>query len=159
MGDFYIKIFEEECELMVMLFIDISCFFFFGIMLQMKNEYIIEICVVLVFLVINNNDKVGVIFFFDWVEKYILLKKGKLYILCIICELFDIEFEGKGIDIGLVLCFFNNVVKKWSICFLFFDFMSQGYELLFWVVVCCYDLIGVYFYDSWEKELFNVGLI
>ncbi len=158
-GDPYIKIFEEERELTVMLLIDISRSSFFGTTPQMKNEYITEICAVLAFSAINNNDKVGVIFFSDRVEKYIPPKKGKSHILRIIRELLDIEPEGKGTDIGLALRFFNNVVKKRSICFLLSDFMSQGYESPLRVAARRHDLIGVHLYDPREKELPNAGLI
>ncbi len=99
-GDPYIKVFEEERELTVMLLIDISRSSFFGTTPQMKNEYITEICAVLAFSAINNNDKVGVIFFSDRVEKYIPPKKGKSHILRIIRELLDIKPEGRGTDIG-----------------------------------------------------------
>ena len=158
-GDPYIKIFEEERELTVMLLIDISRSSFFGTTPQMKNEYITENCAVLAFSAINNNDKVGVIFFSDRVEKYIPPKKGKSHILRIIRELLDIEPEGKGTDIGLALRFFNNVVKKRSICFLLSDFMSQGYESPLRVAARRHDLIGVHLYDPREKELPNAGLI
>lgn len=158
-GIFYVKIFEEEWELIVMLLIDMSFFFFFGIVNQFKNEIIMEICVVLVFFVINNNDKVGVVFFVNEVELFILFKKGKQYILCIIWEFINFEFKGKGMEIGVILEYFNNLVKKWSICFIIFDFLLMEYEQVLWVVVCCYDVIGVNIIDFWEENLLDVGLI
>ncbi|MEL6971851.1 MAG: DUF58 domain-containing protein [Bacteroidota bacterium] len=158
-GDPYIKVFEEERELTVMLLIDISRSSFFGTTKQMKNEYITEICAVLAFSAINNNDKVGVIFFSDRVEKYIPPKKGKSHILRIIRELLDIQPEGRGTDIAMALRFFNNVVKKRSICFMLSDFMSQDYESPLRIVARRHDLIGVHLYDPREKELPNAGLI
>ena len=149
-GDPYIKVFEEERELTVMLLIDISRSSFFGTTKQMKNEYITEICAVLAFSAINNNDKVGVIFFSDRVEKYIPPKKGKSHILRIIRELLDIQPEGRGTDIAMALRFFNNVVKKRSICFMLSDFMSQDYESPLRIVARRHDLIGVHLYDPRE---------
>jgi uncharacterized protein (DUF58 family) len=158
-GDPYIKVFEEERELTVMLLIDISRSSFFGTTPQHKNEYITEICAVLAFSAINNNDKVGVLFFSDRVEKFIPPKKGKMHILRIIRELLDIEPEGKGTDIGMALQYFNNVIKQRSICFLLSDFMTQGYESPLRVVARRHDLVGVHLYDPREKELPKVGLI
>lgn len=158
-GDPYIKVFEEERELTVMLLIDISRSSFFGTTPQHKNEYITEICAVLAFSAINNNDKVGVLFFSDRVEKFIPPKKGKKHILRIIRELLDIEPEGKGTDIGMALQYFNNVIKQRSICFLLSDFMTQGYESPLRVVARRHDLVGVHLYDPREKELPKVGLI
>lgn len=158
-GEPYIKVFEEERELTVMLLIDISKSSFFGTTEQMKNEYITEISAVLAFSAINNNDKVGVLFFSDRIEKFIPPKKGKKHILRIIRELLDIRPEGQGTDIGKALEYFNNVVKKRSICFLLSDFMSQGYEAPLRVAARRHDLIGVHLYDPREEELPNVGLI
>lgn len=158
-GEPYIKVFEEERELTVMLLIDISRSAFFGTTTQMKNEYITEISAVLAFSAINNNDKVGVLFFSDRIEKFIPPKKGKSHILRIIRELLDIEPEGKGTSIDKALEYFNNVVKKRSICFLMSDFMSQGYESPLRVAARRHDLIGIHLYDPREEELPNVGLI
>jgi len=158
-GEPYIKVFEEERELTVMLLIDISRSAFFGTSQQMKNEYITEISAVLAFSAINNNDKVGVLFFSDRIEKFIPPKKGKKHILRIIRELLDIEPEGKGTDIGKALEYFNNVVKKRSICFLLSDFMSRGYESPLRVAARRHDLIGIHLYDPREEQLPNVGLI
>lgn len=158
-GEPYIKVFEEERELTVMLLIDISRSSFFGTSAQMKNEYITEISAVLAFSAINNNDKVGVLFFSDRIEKFIPPKKGKSHILRIIRELLDIEPIGKGTDIGKALEYFNNVVKKRSICFMLSDFMSKGYESPLRVAARRHDLIGIHLYDPREEQLPNVGLI
>lgn len=158
-GDPYIKVFEEERELTVMLLIDISRSAFFGTAQQMKNELITEICAVLAFSAINNNDKVGVLFFSDRIEKFIPPKKGKMHILRIIRELLDIEPEGHGTDISKALEHFNNMVKKRSICFLVSDFLSQGYEAPLRIAARRHDLIGVHLYDPGEAELPKAGLI
>jgi uncharacterized protein (DUF58 family) len=125
----------------------------------MKNEYITEISAVLAFSAINNNDKVGVLFFSDRIEKFIPPKKGKSHILRIIRELLDIEPVGKGTAIGKALEYFNNVVKKRSICFLMSDFMSKGYESPLRIAARRHDLIGIHLYDPREEQLPNVGLI
>jgi len=158
-GDAHVEVFEEERELTVMLLIDISRSAYFGTTELMKNEYITEICAVLAFSAINNNDKVGVLFFSDQIEKYIPPKKGKMHILRIIRELLNITPQGRGTNIGLALEYFNNVVKKRSICFLLSDFMSQNYEAPLRVVARRHDLIGVHLFDPREEELPNVGLI
>lgn len=158
-GEPYIKVFEEERELTVMLLIDISRSSYFGTTPQMKNEYITEICAVLAFSAINNNDKVGVMFFSDRIEKFVPPKKGKKHILRIIRELLDIEPEGKGTDIGMALQYYNNVIKKRSICFVLSDFMTQNYEASLRIVARRHDLVGVHLYDPREKELPSVGLI
>lgn len=158
-GDPHIKIFEEERELTVMLLIDFSRSAFFGTVTQMKNEIITEICAVLAFSAINNNDKVGVLFFSNKVEKFIPPKKGKQHILRIIRELIDFEPEGQGTDIGSTLEFFNNVVKKRSICFILSDFLTSGYEFPLRVAARRHDIIGVNIIDPREEKLPNVGLI
>ncbi len=158
-GDPYVKVFEEERELTVMLLIDISRSAFFGTTEQMKNEIITEICAVLAFSAIQNNDKVGVLFFSDRIEKYIPPKKGKQHILRIIRELLDIEPEGQGTDIGKGLEYFNNMVKKRSICFLLSDFLTTDYEAALRIAARRHDLIGVHLYDPREEELPPVGLI
>ncbi len=158
-GEAHIKVFEEERELTVMLLIDISRSSYFGTTAQMKNEYITEICAVLAFSAINNNDKVGVIFFSDQIEKFIPPKKGKTHILRIIRELLDINPKGNGTDIGHALEYFNNMIKKRSICFLLSDFLSKGYETPLRIVARRHDLIGIHLYDPKEVELPNVGLI
>ncbi len=158
-GDPYIKIFEEERELTVMLLIDMSRSAFFGTVNQLKNEILTEICAVLAFSAINNNDKVGVIFFSDRIEKFIPPKKGKSHILRIIRELLDFKPEGSGTDIGKTLDYFNNVIKKRSICFLLSDFLSTGYEAPLRIAARRHDIVGIHLVDPREIELPNVGLI
>ncbi|MCO6489159.1 MAG: DUF58 domain-containing protein [Phaeodactylibacter sp.] len=158
-GDPHVKIFEEERELTVMLLIDMSRSSFFGTVNQLKNEVITEICAVLAFSAINNNDKVGVAFFSDKVEKYIPAKKGRQHILRIIRELIDFEPEGHGTDIGVMLEYFNNIVKKRSICFLLSDFLAKAYESPLRIAARRHDVIGVNIIDPREEELPDVGLI
>lgn len=158
-GTPYVKIFEEERELTVMLLIDISQSSFFGTQQQFKNEIITEICAVLAFSAINNNDKVGVVFFTDQIEKFIPPKKGRSHILRIIRELIDFEPEQKGTNFGKALEYFNNVIKKRSICFVLSDFMTVDYEKPLRVVARKHDIIGVHLFDPREKEIPNIGLI
>lgn len=155
----HVKVFEEERELTVMLLIDVSGSSFFGTVNQMKNEILTEICAVLAFSAINNNDKVGVLFFSDRVEKFIPPKKGKSHILRIIRELIDFKPEGKGTDLTQALEYFNNVLKKRSICFVLSDFMTQGYESALRISARRHDLVGIHLSDPREAELPNVGLI
>ena len=158
-GSPHVKIFEEERELTVMLLIDMSPSSFFGTVNQLKNEVITEICAVLAFSAINNNDKVGVAFFANEVEKFIPPKKGKQHILRIIRELINFQPEGKGTDIGATLEYFNNLVKKRSICFLLSDFLSMGYESALRVAARRHDLIGLNVIDPRAEELPSVGLL
>lgn len=158
-GEPYIKTFEEERELTVMLLVDISRSNFFGTVTQMKNELITEICAVLAFSATTNNDKVGLLLFSDRIEKYIPPKKGKSHILRIIRELLETEPEGKGTDLGVALDYFNNMVKKRSICFLLSDFLTTGYERALAVAARRHDLIGMHLYDPRERELPDMGLV
>jgi uncharacterized protein (DUF58 family) len=158
-GDPHVKVFEEERELTVMLLVDVSRSALFGTVKQLKSEVIIEICALLAFSAINNNDKVGVLFFSDQIEKFIPPKKGRQHILRIIRELLDFEPARQGTDIGLALEYFNNVVKKRSICFILSDFLSQAYEKPLRVAARRHDIVGIHISDRREQELPKVGLI
>lgn len=158
-GDPYVKIFEEERELTVMLLIDVSQSAFFGTEDQMKNEILTEICAVLAFSAINNNDKVGVIFFTDRIEKFIPPKKGRQHILRIIRELIDFEPQGQQTNIAATLEYFNNVIKKRSICFILSDFFAKDYEDALRIASRRHDIVGIHLIDPREEELPNVGLI
>ena len=158
-GDPHVKIFEEERELTVMLLIDMSRSSFFGTVNQMKNEIITEICAILAFSAINNNDKVGVLFFSDQVEKFIPPKKGRQHILRIIRELIDFEPKGHGTNIEQTLEYFTNVIKKRSICFILSDFFSKGYENPLRIAARRHDMVGIHLYDPREETLPNVGLV
>ncbi len=155
----YVKIFEEERELTVMALVDVSPSSLFGTVNQMKNETITEICAVLAFSAMTNNDKVGVIFFSDRIEKFIPPKKGKKHVLRIIRELLNIEPEGKGTDLSVALQYLNNFLKKRSIAFVLSDFMAAGYEDALRVAARRHDITGIHLYDPAEQELPPVGLI
>jgi len=124
----YVKIYEEERELTVMLLIDVSESSFFGTVNQMKNELVTELAAVLAFSATNNNDKVGVVFFGDKIEKFIPPKKGKSHILRIIRELLNFESAQRGTNIDEALKYFSNVMKKRTIAFLLSDFGDEGYS-------------------------------
>lgn len=158
-GEPFVKVFEEERELTVMLLVDLSRSAFFGTVEQMKNELLTEICAVLAFSAITNNDKVGVFLFSDRIEKFIPPKKGRQHILRIIRELIDIEPVGKGTDIGGALQYFNNVIKKRSICFVLSDFMTKGYEDALRIAKRRHDIVGIQMTDPREAEIPNIGLI
>ncbi len=158
-GSPHIKIFEEERELTVILLIDVSQSSFFGTNKQMKNEILTELSAVLSFSATQNNDKVGVIFFSNTIEKYIPPKKGRQHILRIIRELINFKPEGTGTDLSVALQFFTNVIKKRSICFVLSDFMTQGYENPLRIAARKHDLIGMHIFDERERTLPNVGLI
>jgi len=155
----YVKIFEEERELTVILLIDVSGSNDFGTQKQLKSNLITEISAVLSFSAIQNNDKVGVIFFSDKVEQFIPPKKGSSHILRIIRELIDFKAESTGTDIAEALRFFTNAIKKKSTAFLISDFMDVGFEKALQIAKYKHDLIAVRVTDKREMELPNVGLL
>jgi uncharacterized protein (DUF58 family) len=155
----FVKIFEEERELTVMLLVDVSASENFGTKVQFKNELITELCAVLAFSAIQNSDKIGVILFSDRIEKYIPPKKGKQHILRIIRELVDFKPSHKGTDIKLALQNFNSVVKKRSIAFLISDFNCSGYDDDLKIANQKHDLIALKVSDPAEGELPNIGLV
>ena len=155
----YIKIFEEERELTVMLLVDISASGKFGTRLQSKHELITELCAVLSFSAIANNDKTGVIFFSNKIEKFIPPKKGKSHILRIIRELINIEPTGNGTDLSGALRYFTNVIKKRSIAFLISDFITTGYDDALKIASKKHDLAAIRIYDQREVEMPDIGLV
>ena len=155
----FIKVFEEERELTLMLLVDVSRSSYFGTRGQFKSEFITEICAVLAFSAIQNNDKVGLLLFSDQIELFIPPKKGKHHILRIIRELIDFKPSGKGTDLAEGLKFFTNVVKKRSIAFLISDFMTDNFEDSLSIVSRKHDLTGIHIYDRSERELPDVGLV
>lgn len=158
-GDAYIKVFEEERELTTMLLVDVSGSKVFGTGDQSKRDLITELSAVISFSAIQNNDKVGVIFFSDKVEKYIPPKKGKSHILRIIRELIEFEPESKKTDIGAALEFFTSVVKKRAIVFLMSDYISPEFNNPLRIAAKRHDLIAVKLYDDKENHLPNIGLV
>lgn len=155
----FVKVFEEERELTVMLLVDVSESSSFGTKKQDKRALITELCAVLAFSAINNNDKVGVIFFSDGMEKYIPPKKGKSHILFIIRELLSFTPKRKGTNIKETLRFFNNATKKRSIVFMLSDFLSGNYQEALNIAARRHDVVGIQVYDQRDKELPAVGLI
>ncbi|MDX9940939.1 MAG: DUF58 domain-containing protein [Bacteroidales bacterium] len=155
----YVKVFEEERELTVMLLIDVSGSNDFGAVGVLKKEKITEIAGVLAFSAINNNDKVGVIFFSDKIEKFIPPKKGSSHILRIIRELIDFKPEHKGTDIGLALKYLRNVIKKRSVAFLISDLNNRNFEEPLTIVSKKHDLVCIRVYDEREKDLPLLGLM
>jgi uncharacterized protein (DUF58 family) len=155
----YIKIFEEERELTVMLLIDVSGSNDFGTHKQLKQELVTELAAVLSFSAIQNNDKVGVIFFSDQVEKFIPPKKGTSHILRIIRELLDFKPEKRGTNISEALRYLTNAIKKRSIAFLISDFMDEGFEKAIRIANHKHDLIAVRLTDRRETTLPDVGMV
>ncbi len=158
-GDPYVKVFEEERELTLMLIVDISKSTVFGTRAQFKSELITELSAVLAFSAIQNNDKVGAILFSKDVEKYIPPKKGKKHILRIIREILYHEGSHTDTNIKEALEYFNNIQKKRSIAFLLSDFMDDDYETALNVAARRHDLIGMHVVDSAEERLPKIGLI
>ncbi|MCB0756194.1 MAG: DUF58 domain-containing protein [Flavobacteriales bacterium] len=158
-GSPYVKVFEEERELTVMLLVDVSGSGDFGSKVMLKRQLMTEICAVLSFSAIQNNDKVGIIFFSDRIEKFIPPKKGKSHILRIIRELIDFTPEHKGTDLSEALRYLTNVVKKRSIAFLLTDFMDKGYTDALKLANKKHDLVAIRIYDQLEQEIPNVGLL
>ena len=158
-GDPFVKVFEEERELTLMLIVDVSKSALFGTLNQFKNEIIAEICAVMAFSAMSNNDKVGAMLFSDSVELYIPPKKGKKHILRIIRELVDNDIPAKGTDLKKALKYLNNVQKKKAIVFVISDFLTKGYEDDLRLASKRHDIIGVRVYDQREESLPNVGLI
>lgn len=155
----YVKIFEEEREMTVMLLIDVSASKIFGTNSQLKSDLITEIAAVLSFSAIANNDKIGVIFFSNKIEKFIPPKKGKQHILRIIRDLIEFEPENKGTDISEALRYYSNVIKKRSTGFIISDFIDDDFDTALKVANNKHDLIALRVFDQREREIPNIGLI
>ena len=154
----YIKVFEEERELTVMLLIDVSGSEDFGTRTKQKKDLIAEIAAVLSFSAIENNDKIGVIFFSDKVEKFIPPQKGKKHILRIIRELLDFKPESSQTNINEALKFLTNAIKKRSAAFIISDFMSPDFSESLKIAASKHDIASLKVYDPFEESLPNVGL-
>lgn len=156
----YVKVFEEERELSVVLLIDVSASGFFGTLKQYKKDLITELSAVVAFSATTNNDKIGVIFFSDKIEKFIPPKKGKSHVLRIIRELIDFKAESKGTDLELALKYLTNVIKKRSTVFLLSDFYAkENYTDALKIANKKHDLIALKINDKAEQEIPKVGLI
>ena len=156
----YIKVFEEERELTVMLLVDVSGSRNFGTLSQMKRDMMAEVAATLAFSTIANNDKVGVIFFSDKIEKFIPAKKGKTHVLHIIRELLSFEPSSTGTDIAQALQYFTNAQKRHCTAFLISDFIGAGamYKPLL-IASNRHEVNAIQIYDRREAELPNVGLV
>ena len=155
----FIKTFEEEREICVMLLVDVSSSSFFGTASQNKREYMAEICAVLAFSAIQNNDKVGVLFFSDQVEKYIPPSKGKQHVLRIISDLLNFTPIHKNTNIGAALSFFNQAVKRRCSAFLFSDFIDELYQKQLKLTASKHDLMVLKINDSGEATLPDLGWV
>ena len=154
----FIKIFEEERELTVMLLIDVSGSNEFGTNKELKEEQMTEIAAVIAFSAIHNNDKVGVIFFSDKIEKFIPPKKGTSHILRIIRELVDFKPESQKTDIAEGLRYLTNIIKKKCTVFIVSDFMDKGFDNALKIAGNKHDLVALRVYDKRELELPKIGL-
>ena len=155
----YIKVFEEERELVLMLMVDISGSDFFGSKNNLKKEIATEIGAVLAFSAIKNNDKVGLILFSDKIEKFIPPQKGKAHVFRIIRELIYFKPESKKTSIENTLEYFNRVQKKRCTSFLISDFLDSGYEKGLQIASKRHDLIAIDLFDRYEREIPFNGLI
>ena len=158
-GHPFIKIFEEERELTVILMVDLSGSLMFGSVAKTKQRIAAELSAILAFSALKNNDKVGLILFTDKIEKFVPPRKGRKHVLRIIREVLSFEPEGKSTNIRAALEYMNNAIKKKSIAFLISDFMDEGYEKILRIVGRKHDLIGIVLDDRREKEIPNIGLI
>jgi len=157
----FVKIYEEERELTVMLLIDVSGSREFGSMDKLKKNIVTEIAAVLAFSAIQNNDKIGVIFFSDRIEKFIPPKKGRSHILRIISELIDFEPQARGTDISGAIRYFTNAIKKRCTAFVISDFIQKedNLENALSIANNRHDVVALRIYDERETELPNIGMI
>ena len=155
----HIKIFEEERELTMMLLVDVSKSESFGTRMQQKRDLITELCAVLAFSAIQNNDKVGVVFFTDQIELFIPPKKGKSHILRIIRELIEFKPKGTGTDLSEAFKFLSSVIKKRSIVFTLSDFQDEAYDKNLKIASSKHDLTAIRIIDPAEEHLPDIGLV
>ena len=156
----YIKVYEEERELTVMLLIDVSGSLEFGTVKQLKKDMVAEIAATLAFSAIQNNDKIGVIFFSDKIEKFIPPKKGRKHILYIIRELLDFQPTSRNTNIGAALEYLTNVMKRRCTAFILSDFLDKAdFQNAMTIANRKHDMVAVQVYDRRLAELPSVGLI
>jgi len=155
----FVKVFEEERELTVMLLIDVSGSREFGSISKLKKNLITEISAVLAFSAIQNNDKIGIIFFSDTIEKFIPPKKGKKHILHIIRELIDFKPVHRNTDIAYALRYLTQVIKKKCTTFIISDFIDDDFEHAISIANRKHDLVALKVYDKIETQLPNIGLV
>ncbi|MDR6299661.1 DUF58 domain-containing protein [Mesonia maritima] len=155
----FVKVFEEERELTMMLVVDISGSEFFGTTQSFKKDIIAEISATLAFSATQNNDKIGLLLFSDKVELFIPPKKGRSHVLRIIRELLEFQPENKQTDLTAALKFLQNMMKKKAIVFILSDFMTDEYEKTLKILGNKHDVTGIRIYDEREKEMPNVGMV
>ncbi len=155
----YVKVFEEERELTMMLMVDVSGSELFGTDKQFKNEMVTEIAATLAFSATQNNDKIGLILFTDTVELFIPPKKGRSHVLRIIRELIEFEPKSKQTNIAEALKFLRNVMKKKAIVFVLSDFIADNYAQNMKIAAKKHDVTGIRIYDKHEESLPNLGLV
>ena len=158
-GHPYSKVFEEERELTVMLLVDISASSLLGTVQVSKREKMTEICALLAFSAVSNQDKVGVLFFSDEAELFIPPKKGREQALFITRELLTLESAGKQTNIAEAIRFFSQTIRQKSIVFLVSDFLTDGYADALRVVAARHDLIGIQVYDPLDRQLPVAGMV
>lgn len=155
----FVKVFEEERELTMMLMVDVSGSELFGTVEQFKNEVVTEIAATLAFSATQNNDKIGLILFSDKVELYIPPKKGRSHVLRIIRELIEFHPASKQTNLTEALKFLTNVMKKKAIVFVMSDFMTDDYHQTMKIVSGKHDVTGIRVYDKREEEIPNLGIV
>ena len=159
LGHPFVKVFDEERELTVMLLMDMSSSGDFGTFERLKGEIAVEICALLAFSAIKNNDKVGLIIFTDKIEKFVPPKKGKRHVLRVLRELLYFRPEDRKTNISVALEYLSNVVRKRSVVFLVSDFIAEEYEKALRIANRRHDIIAISISDPRERELPDVGFI
>jgi len=155
----FVKVFEEERELTVMLVVDVSASKDFGTNKQFKKDLVTELCAVLSFSAIQNNDKIGLIFFSDCIEKFIPPKKGKSHILRIIRELLEFTPQHNNTNVAQALQYLTSAIKKRSIAFVISDFIDSNFETPLRIAAKKHDLVAIRIFDEREATLPDVGLM
>jgi len=155
----FIKVFEEERELTLMLVVDVSGSEFFGTDTQFKNEVVTEIAATLAFSAMQNNDKTGLLLFSDEIELFIPPKKGKFHVLRIIRELIEFHPKSKRTDVAQALKYLTNVMKKKAIVFVLSDFMTDDYRDTLKIVSKKHDVTGIRVFDAKEESIPNIGMV
>src|SRR5690606_1786550 len=155
----YVKVFEEERELTMMLLVDVSASENFGTSKQFKKDIITEISATLAFSAMQNNDKIGLILFSDKIELYIPPKKGRFHVLRIIRELLEFKPENNQTNIDDTLRFMSGVSKKRVIAFILSDFMGDNYDQALKIAANKHDITGIRIYDQKEAEMPNIGFV
>lgn len=158
-GHPHVKVFEEERELTVMLLVDVSSSGEFGTATSMKRDIALEICALLAFSAIDNNDLVGLVMFTDKIEKAIMPKKGRKHVLRLLRELLYFEPQDTETDLTLPLDYLNRVTRRSAIVFMVSDFMGGGYEKAMTVTARKHDLVPIVISDPREEELPDIGLV